>query len=721
MRFSSLLASSQLASRAAHNTRQTSRNACTTALRLAQSSDFQLDNSPVIDGQTAYDCLLSFPYDSSKGKKFITELKKYIQFQSTLEVLKSPPSSYLSSPVDILSGLDSIAAKDYGSQYEFDVAIEELINSANDGHLYITPCSRNMFKFFRSGGSLVSISTDGRAAPSIYMADDLALLEANDSSVSPVTSINGQDVIKYLENIAAGASSQDPDARWNGLFTSWSALAASPSSEYMYLGQFVSSFGAWPDTNNTRLEFKNGSTIDLPTLARYTGSLQTTTTSSQALLSAACDPQSSSRNSRRDELSRDHLKREVSTEGPRGYPTPTIRDPENLVVGFALDSDTTAMLMPSFGIPENTTEGSHTLTEVSAKIIDDALAKNRTKLIIDLSSNGGGDITRAFDLFKLFFPSEFPYSATRMRRHPALDLLVLGLQDQNASVGQVSPFYWQAMVTPSQTESFASVSDYLNGGTQLATNVTSLFANFNYTLKSTDAANGIIGYAGIPAPKSPPFKPEDILILTDGVCASTCTTFVNLMTRVASVRALSFGGRPRLEAMQAMGGVRGAQSFSATLLDSVVRKADDKLLTEEQRDTINATIPNVSKLPFYVPALNVNLRNAYQEGDDETPLQFAYQAADCRLFYSAKSAAAPEESWKEAKEAVWGGGKCVEGSEGGKGSLEDRKKNGDGGSGDEGGEGGEGGKDKKGGAGSLRPGVGGLAAIGFVWALVGLW
>lgn len=41
-----------------------------------------------IPGQTAYDCLMSMPFESERAVKFLDEYLKYLQFQSTLDSLK---------------------------------------------------------------------------------------------------------------------------------------------------------------------------------------------------------------------------------------------------------------------------------------------------------------------------------------------------------------------------------------------------------------------------------------------------------------------------------------------------------------------------------------------------------------------------------------------------------------------------------------------------------
>ncbi|KAJ4303366.1 hypothetical protein N0V90_002259 [Kalmusia sp. IMI 367209] len=626
------------------------------------------------------------PFNQTRASVFITELKKYVQFQSTIEVVKNPPDTYAGPTVDIMGGLDRIKDTHYSNHFQFDLEIFNLFNSVNDGHFYLKPCSITIFNFFRKPLGLVSVSKDGRSTPEIYTAIDLKSLSAGASNVSPVTTINGQDVIKYLETIAAQTRYQDPDARWNSLFASDANLASNPEDKYGGFGAFIAGVNMfWPGVNNTRLGFKNGSSVDLPTYAKYLfNSLQP---SAIDMFNFACIPRttngnSTSINTRQSTPTGPESNLDLltprATAGPAGYPMPFWRDGLNQISGYTLDNETTVMFIPTFDAGPDGQDG--VFSQVASQIVNTAISNGRTKLIIDLSSNGGGNIKRAFDLFKLFFPSGFPYSATRLRRHDAVDSIVLAARKLNSTSGGSSPFTWQAFVTPAQDSGFASLDDFLKGEIQLGVNVTSLYANFNYTQLSTKDSP-IRGFGPVAVNNTQPYKPEDILLITDGTCTSTCTTFVNLMTNAGGVRALTFGGRPRSEPMQVMGGVRGAQSYSFTNIDTDISDVkslvenDTSLLTQEQIARAQASLPIGTKnMPFFISAGGVNLRNAYQEGADHLPLQFDYQASDCRLFYTAQNVREPSSSWVDAKAAVWGGRGCVTGSTGGKGSLDYRQK-----------------------------------------------
>ena len=160
--------------------------------------------------------------------------------------------------------------------------------------------------------------------------------------------------------------------------------------------------------------------------------------------------------------------------------------------------------------------------------------------------------------------------------------------------------------------------------------------------------------------------------MTDGTCASTCSIFAELMKK-QGVRSIAFGGRPQYGPMQALGGVKGGQYLSLPLLHRYISRAYDlavnasePILTPEQLARFEEIAPpdpkNFSLRINRIGAGGVNFRNAYREGNDVTPLQFVYEAADCRLFYTAENYIRPATSWLAAANAMLNGGSCVRGS-----------------------------------------------------------
>lgn len=445
------------------------------------------------DGQLAQDCLNEIPFYSDLATGVLKELRKYIQFQSTLEALKNPPDTYRSPSVDILGGLDDIAdkaaAKEYAGHYEFETEVTNLIRSANDGHMFVAFCTYGFFTFSRpASDQFASVSLNGTDIPELYTVPDSEF--AGLDNVSSIATINGQDALKYLAAFAANQSNQDPDARYNTLFPSYAAGASGNSD--LSVGAFLFNTGIWPGSNITTLEFKNGSTLEIPTTARLTLPSFANITTGQDMFESYCLPGSkaSSNSSSATEPVESGTPTETEaaepsstssvsptfTAGPPGYPEPKIRDPYNQILGFDVDDSTAIMMIPTFeGGPDFPDNQSTVFGNTASKIIDDAVASGRTHLIIDISANGGGNIDRAFNLFKLFFPSEFPYSATRFRRHESADLLAKVLGTLNSTDAEnEGNFGYQGQVTPDQRSDFDSVQAFLGDNIELGVNVSSL-------------------------------------------------------------------------------------------------------------------------------------------------------------------------------------------------------------------------------------------------------
>jgi hypothetical protein len=159
------------------------------------------------------------------------------------------------------------------------------------------------------------------------------------------------------------------------------------------------------------------------------------------------------------------------------------------------------------------------------------------------------------------------------------------------------------------------------------------------------------------------FAAEDILLLTGAYCASTCSLFAEELKTQAGVKSVVVGSRPEYGPMQAVSGVRGSQVYS----------------TDSMQEIFSAiTSVNASNAPFfpsadnYNPPINVdvesvefNIRNQIRRSAPDVPLQFTYQAADCRIFYTAAMLADYSVLWQTAADALWSNNSlCVKGSTG---------------------------------------------------------
>jgi hypothetical protein len=138
---------------------------------------------------------------------------------------------------------------------------------------------------------------------------------------------------------------------------------------------------------------------------------------------------------------------------------------------------------------------------------------------------------------------------------------------------------------------------------------------------------------------------------------------MEMMHHEAGVKVVVAGGRPSTGPMQAPSGTRGALMYSTDDLDSDISLTQNLLA---QRGSPNATfLPNRTEaLDVYVLFASINLRDQVRR-DETTPLQFAYEAADCRIFYTPQTVYNYTALWQYAVDATWSNSsRCVEGSTG---------------------------------------------------------
>jgi hypothetical protein len=112
--------------------------------------------------------------------------------------------------------------------------------------------------------------------------------------------------------------------------------------------------------------------------------------------------------------------------------------------------------------------------------------------------------------------------------------------------------------------------------------------------------------------------------------------------------------------MQAASGSRGARVYDASELDEDFAFVSNTI----ENTTAAAMLPNRSDTGMWVTTAGINIRDQIRK-DDLTPLQFKYEAADCRLFYTVANIFNMSRLWHDVAAATWNNASlCVTGSTG---------------------------------------------------------
>ncbi|KIW97009.1 uncharacterized protein Z519_02400 [Cladophialophora bantiana CBS 173.52] len=201
-----------------------------------------------------------------------TGLQTWVRWQSTLHWVKDPPAHGPLPPVDLVGGLQELTEKvedgTIAREIDFEWKLVDLLTSVHDGHFAFLPDAYFVFTFLNLQ-PIISLSTDGKQLPEIYLYNDLEPVSQGEGcEPSPIIKINGTEAVSWLSERALNGTMtfQDLDALYNGIFHSISAYSISAP-----LNQTVGYF-ALPDFSrfwgsSINLEFKNGSKSSIPIVA----------------------------------------------------------------------------------------------------------------------------------------------------------------------------------------------------------------------------------------------------------------------------------------------------------------------------------------------------------------------------------------------------------------------------------------------------------------------
>lgn len=144
-----------------------------------------------------------------------------------------------------------------------------------------------------------------------------------------------------------------------------------------------------------------------------------------------------------------------------------------------------------------------------------------------------------------------------------------------------------------------------------------------------------------------PYSAQDIIILSDGICSSACALFMEMMHHEAQVWTVAVGGRPDRSPMQAPGGSRGAAVYNVYNMDIDISGA-------RSIEPSNGKLAVDRAHGLSIDSASVNLRDQIRRNDSsKTPLQFRFEPADCRVFFTPRTWYNYGNLWRYVAKAVW--------------------------------------------------------------------
>ncbi|KAF8327612.1 uncharacterized protein EI90DRAFT_3146311 [Cantharellus anzutake] len=612
-------------------------------------------------------CMRSFPYNETLKKNVLAVVSGALDFFTfEAEQIHSPPP-FQESSVNLRSELARIKATKYPTDYDFNKDLFDTINRLNDGHtLWLPFCYWASFQNIIPA-PVVSLSVDG--VQNVYIAPDTvafisqlgALFTSYYDSINfdwkryagaKVLEIGGMPAYSYIDHIASTVSGNylDHGIRVNSVFSGYRIASNSWSQR---LGDLAGPF--FPTL--TSLEFKlirvnsaRVETVKFPYRAAYINSgtftdsasywkancAVTATTNGQSYYPSDAETQQGfvkiedhdSIVARRVLKMVGAKKEPMDIGRPSGvglpapqWPTAPLQAGTGVLKSYILpDKPGVGVMMVGSFEPRG-------FVQFQQDVID-SLSKFRaakvTKLIIDVSNNGGGYVCLGEYLHLALVGSSFGYGGFTTS-HRANDLArVVVAADIKRGVNASISFY--------APDNYA----FLNG--------TPLPKTYNYMEPPVShQVNGLREPVGqrildnsctpfkVALPPKPYFKAENIVIVGNGNCASTCAQFTTVMRERHNVKMVVFGGKPG-EPMEYKG-MAGNQVLDWPDLNSELLTAGVKTNPQAPPDLIiNGDI-------------RINWRTAYSWKDQNTPIAFRSDRAPYRFPYTPDIVHTPQALW----------------------------------------------------------------------------
>ncbi|KAI9050240.1 hypothetical protein LZ554_006377 [Drepanopeziza brunnea f. sp. 'monogermtubi'] len=626
--------------------------------------------TPTVATELAHDCLNSVPLNKTAAIMLVDAMVPYIEWQSDLAWKKKPPADYFYPPHDVLGYLASVKSNlennKYANEYKFQEDLYQVFARSHDGHFLLYPDAYSKAFEFSRQRSLVSISEDGTSLPVIKLYEDVI---SSPSTASVVSKINGVEASKYVaDTIFASTLHQDPDAAYNSMFFEKAFVAVDSGTGYFAGGGRTRYTYPGP---NTTFEFANGTKLVTENVATVTGSFVGVTDGESFYNKFCTGPEPPSvtdepvEGGEEEEL--------VSTEAVTifGYPEPVLITNDTTVSGYYLEGEgfeDVAVL----GVLSFNSNSPPEFQRVIQNFLAAAKAAGKTKLVIDLSANAGGLIFHAYDLFRQLFPTIDQGGNSRFRKSDTLTAIAEIYSANSADfdlansskneINQAKIFFNYRYDYNISNQPFESFQAKFGPRVIDGVNYTELMRwNWNDPLISNATfgfGTDLTGY-GSRTDFTQPFETGNIIMLTDGFCASTCYLFEESMRSSAGVKSVVMGGRPQPGPMQTVGGIKGSQSF---LWKNVLTYTQDALQTASEAQA--AILRKITSLPVNRSSLaGLNIRDSIAPSniDDGLPAQFVRTEADCRLFFTQDMITDVTAIWKAAAGAAFNGGKCVAG------------------------------------------------------------
>ncbi|KAH6913966.1 hypothetical protein BKA70DRAFT_1260005 [Coprinopsis sp. MPI-PUGE-AT-0042] len=645
-------------------------------------------------------CLRSFPLKPEIKANILEIVSKTLAFHtSTNYQIQAPEPYHNDVHHDLHRDLDRIEKTEYESEFDFHVDVYTSFKKVNDGHCGVyNRCFDSLWVTYLP--LPLSLLTEEDGSQNIYVSPEaftLASVEFADSidwwqdalpgdlkgrlaelSGSKILRINGKDPWDAVNaNTLTAGGYQAFATRQNGFFSSYHRGAS--GWEYS-MGNFANLVHPVVDSVNLAVSLPSepsaNYTFSIPYRSRF-GSASKNFTHGESLRANNCiatpatngidlygGPNPPSPDDLLETLEANLPSVGIYQQQPQLSPSDILqRHPLNVILDAISLADielpetmqpALAPLNSSYSVAEfymlkDNSTGVLALGSFSAKNYTrfgesllngllDLKEAGAERLVVDVTNNGGGYICMAHWLHRLIIG---PKSTTVPQA---------GL-DTTLRVGPLAQLISEAIVNGSDPSGllYYNSAQWTNGTHQKFPETSSGGPNWLNPRKvvvngKDDMFSARLGQEcqpfGWEAPEEALFKPEDVVIVSNGRCASSCSLFSITMAKEEGVRTMVVGGKSDLQ--QHYCGIVGGQSTDFSTIDTEIKSTKLKDHPLSPPDFLTNSIQGIT------------WRLGYGINDPTEPEEWQDHSADVNFPVTKETVNRPHAIWEAVVESIWG-------------------------------------------------------------------
>jgi hypothetical protein len=578
------------------------------------------------DYATGVACLDSIPFNATRLNATIDNLLNGMQLYTFLDIAANPPAPF--DAVDLLGELKALRSLTFDSDLRMHIAISDVFRKLGDAHtLYRPPACFGDFSFYnpltlfgfadRNGNPALGVADPARVASGLKPANPVfqAVLAqygaewgANWESAfadATVVSVDGGDPWAYLFDFANTSVGLTKSAETRA-FLSLTKFFADSTQLGMWTHRSIIYNGV-PPPNATFEILPVGASQSMTVTANFSFASTVAIKSAQNL-QQLCYPRGGVANRKGALFEHDEVKLLGGASalpslpaGPTGWKQ-IYSDNQFTTFWFGMSSNTPtlALFVPTFSIPDATSA----TTFANSLLIGFAMGQKlgATKLIIDLTANGGGNICAGLALLNatnLLLGEVF----SDMPGSQLADAMATSLASLAINGTAWSPDLYDSAATG---EPFTDASWLVPGVNHTRGGKTRTYSQLLHL--SYEACGGALFPFDLVQ-----FNASQIHIVTHGECGSTCALFALHASRYAHVKTTVIGVHD--PASQQLCSFPGLQVVEDSEIYSTIAQA-------------RVTGPLVPQPLAGGGSWRVCIREIYGPNNHHTPLEYRWIPAD---------------------------------------------------------------------------------------------